>query len=182
MSRTISSFSLKPLVIAASMVLAANVALAAQPFVIKDIKVEGLQRVDAGTVFASIPMKVGDTYNDEQGAAAIRALFDLGLFQDVRIDVRGSDMVVVVQERPTINSVDVKPGKDINKETLMGALSRLGVGSGRPYDKAVEARAIQELLRQYQERGFYGAEITPTVTPIDRNRVNILFTVNEGYK
>ena len=182
MSRTISSFSLKPLVVAASMVLTANVALAAEPFVIKDIKVEGLQRVDAGTVFASIPMKVGDTYNDEQGAAAIRALFDLGLFQDVRIDVRGNEMVVVVQERPTISTVDVKPGSDINKETLMGALTRLGVSAGRPYDKAVETRAIQELLRQYQERGFYGAEITPTVTPIDRNRVNVLFTVNEGYK
>ena len=182
MSRTISSFSLKPLVLAASMMLTANAAWAAEPFVIKDIKVEGLQRVDAGTVFASIPMKVGDTYSDEQGATVIRSLFDLGLFHDVRIDVRGDHMVVVVQERPTINSVSVNPGKEFNKETLLGGLSRLGVSSGRPYDKAVETRAIQEMLRQYQERGFYGAEITPTVTPIERNRVNLLFTVKEGYK
>ena len=154
MSRTVSSFSLKPLVVAASMFFTAHAAWAADPFVIKDIKVEGLQRVDAGTVFATIPMRVGDTYSDEQGAAVIRSLFDLGLFQDVRIDVRGDNMVVVVQERPTINNVEVNEGKEFNKATLLAGLSRLGVGSGRPYDKTVETRAVQELLRQYQDRGF----------------------------
>lgn len=175
-------FPLKPFVAAVGLACAANAAWAVEPFVIKDIKVEGLQRVDAGTVFASIPVKVGDTYNDDHGAAAIRSLFNLGVFQDVRIDVRSNEMVIVVQERPTINAVEVNPGKQFNKATLLAGLSRMGIASGRSYDKAVETRAIQELLRQYEEKGFFGVEIIPTVTPIDRNRVNLLFTVREGYR
>ena len=182
MSHPLLSFSLKPWVAVVSMALVANTAWAADPFVIKDIKVEGLQRVEAATVFASIPVKIGDTYSDERGAAAIRSLFALGLFQDVRIDVRGDNMVIVVQERPTIHSVEVNAGKEIDKATLLGALSRLGVAPGRNYDKATEVRAIQELLRQYQDRGIFGAEIIPTVTPVERNRVNLLFTVREGYR
>ena len=182
MSHPLLSFSLKPWVAVVSMALAANTAWAADPFVIKDIKVEGLQRVEAATVFASIPVKIGDTYSDERGAAAIRSLFALGLFQDVRIDVRDDNMVIVVQERPAIHSVEVNAGKEIDKATLLGALSRLGIAPGRNYDKATEARAIQELLRQYQDRGIFGAEIIPTVTPVERNRVNLLFTVREGYR
>ncbi|MFV0601618.1 MAG: outer membrane protein assembly factor BamA [Brachymonas sp.] len=182
MSHPLLSFPLKPWVAVASVALAVNTAWAADSFVIKDIKVEGLQRVEAATVFASIPVKVGDTYSDERGAAAIRSLFALGLFQDVRIDVRGDNMVIVVQERPVIHSVDVNAGKEIDKATLLGGLSRLGVAPGRNYDKAMEARAIQELLRQYQDRGFFGVEIVPTVTPAERNRVSLLFTVREGYR
>ena len=142
---------------------------------------EGLQRVDAGTVFASIPVKVGDTYNDERGAAAIRALFALGLFQDVRIEARGNDMVVVVQERPTINLVDVSvSGRTIEKAALLKGLANMGIASGRPYDKSTQDRAVQEILKQYQDRGFYAAEIIPTVTPDERNRVNVHFDVREG--
>ena len=182
MSHPLLSFPLKPWIAVAGVALTASTAWAADPFVIKDIKVEGLQRVEAATVFASIPVKVGDTYSDERGAAAIRSLFALGLFQDVRIDVRGDNMVIVVQERPVIHSVDVNAGKEIDKATLLGGLSRLGVAPGRNYDKAMEARAIQELLRQYQDRGFFGVEIVPTVTPAERNRVSLLFTVREGYR
>lgn len=182
MSHPLLSFPLKPWIAVAGVALTASTAWAADPFVIKDIKVEGLQRVEAATVFASIPVKVGDTYSDERGAAAIRSLFALGLFQDVHIDVRGDNMVIVVQERPVIHSVDVNAGKEIDKATLLGGLSRMGIAPGRNYDKAMEARAIQELLRQYQDRGFFGVEIVPTVTPVERNRVGLLFTVREGYR
>jgi outer membrane protein insertion porin family len=79
---------------------------AVEPFVLKDIRVEGLQRTDAGTVFASLPFRVGDTYSDEKGAAALRALFATGLYKDVRIDIDGNVVVVIVEERPVIAKID----------------------------------------------------------------------------
>ncbi|MDO5653657.1 MAG: outer membrane protein assembly factor BamA [Brachymonas sp.] len=177
-----SVFRLKSVAAAASLVLLGQAAWAADPFVIQDIQVEGLQRVDAGTVFSTIPVKVGDTYDDERGAAAIRSLFALGLFQDVRIDVRGNQMVIVVQERQTINTVDINASREFDKKALLAGLANMGIESGRPYNKGMEDRAIQELKRQYQTKGFYNTEITPTITPVERNRVNVLFTIRDGEK
>ncbi|MDT8992083.1 outer membrane protein assembly factor BamA [Curvibacter sp. APW13] len=159
---------------------AVHSAWAVEPFTIKDIRVEGLQRVEPGTVFGSIPVKVGDTYGDEKGAASIRALFGLGLFKDVRIDVKGDVVVVVVEERPTIAEVDFVGTKEFDKDVLKKALREIGLMDGRPYDKALVDRAEQELKRQYINRSMYAAEVMTTVTPIERNRVNLSFSVVEG--
>ena len=158
----------------------AQAALALDPFSVRDIRIEGLQRVEAGTVFASIPVRVGDTYSDEKASASIRALFALGLFKDVRIDVRDGVLVVVVEERPTIADVDFSGTKEFDKDVLKKALREVGLADGRPYDKALVDRAEQELKRQYISRSMYATEVVTTVTPIDRNRVNLSFSVSEG--
>src|SRR3954468_7336471 len=88
----------------AAAIFAAN-AWAIDPFTVRDIRIEGLQRVEPGTVFASMPIRVGEQYTDDKASAAIRALFGLGLFKDVRIEVAGEVLVVVVEERPTIAEV-----------------------------------------------------------------------------
>jgi outer membrane protein insertion porin family len=155
-------------------------ALAADPFNVRDIRVEGLQRVEPGTVFASIPFRVGDDYNDEKGAAAIRSLFALGLFKDVRIEVNGDVLVLIVEERPNIAQVEFIGTKEFDKDVLRKALRDIGLAEGRPFDKALADRAEQELKRQYVSRSLYGAEIITTITPADRNRVNLSFTVVEG--
>jgi outer membrane protein insertion porin family len=155
-------------------------AWAAEPFVLKDIRVEGLQRTDPGTVFASLPFRIGDTYNDEKGAAALRALFATGLFKDVRIDIEGGVAIVIVEERPVISSIDFVGLKEFDKDTLVKSLKDFGIGEGLPFDKALADRAEQELKRQYLTRSFYGAEVVTTVTPLERNRVNVTFTVTEG--
>ena len=160
--------------------LAATAAWAVEPFTVRDIRVEGLQRVEPGTIFASLPLRVGDTYSDERGSAAIRALFDLGLFKDVRIDVNGNVLVVIVEERPTIADVDFVGTKEFDKAALQKALREVGLADGRPYDKALADRAEQELKRQYVSRSLYNAQVVTTVTPIERNRVNLTFTVTEG--
>ena len=153
---------------------------AGEPFVMSDIRLEGLQRVEPGTVFASLPFKVGETYSDEQGTAAIRALFGLGLFKDVRIETRQGVVIVIVEERPIISSVEFIGTKEFDKDTLKKALRDIGLADGRPFDKALADRAEQELKRQYINRSLYGAEITTTITPIERNRVNLTFSVVEG--
>ncbi len=163
----------------AGTLMAFNV-LAADPFNVRDIRVEGLQRVEPGTVFASIPFRVGDDYTDEKGAAAIRSLFALGLFKDVRIEVNGDVLVLIVEERPNIAQVEFIGTKEFDKDVLRKALRDIGLAEGRPFDKALADRAEQELKRQYVNRSLYGAEIITTITPADRNRVNLSFTVVEG--
>ncbi|MFN3375648.1 MAG: outer membrane protein assembly factor BamA [Burkholderiaceae bacterium] len=164
----------------AAMLFVAQAAWALEPFKVRDIRVEGLQRVEPGTVFASIPLRVGDDYNDDKGAAAIRALFALGLFKDVRLEAEGNVLVVVVEERPTVADVDFVGTREFDKDALKKAMRDVGLTEGRPYDKALADRAEQELKRQYINRSLYGAEVVTTVTPIERNRVNLTFTVTEG--
>ncbi len=163
----------------AAFALAAN-AWAVDPFTVSDIRVEGLQRVEPGTVFGSLPFRVGETYSDDKGSSAIRALFSLGLFKDVRIDVQGNVLVVIVEERPTVADVSFTGTKEFEKDVLTKALREVGLNEGRPFDKALADRAEQELKRQYINRSLYGAEIVTTVTPIERNRVNLNFNVVEG--
>jgi outer membrane protein insertion porin family len=163
----------------AALAFAANT-WAVEPFTVRDIRVEGLQRVEPGTIFGSLPFRVGDQYTDDKGSAAIRALFALGLFKDVRLETQGDVLIVVVEERPTVADVDFVGTKEFDKDTLKKALRDIGLTEGRPYDQALADRAEQELKRQYINRSLYGAEVVTTVTPIERNRVNLTFTVTEG--
>jgi outer membrane protein insertion porin family len=165
----------------ALMVAAVSVpTLAAESFTITDIRVEGLQRGDPGSVFAALPFRVGDLYTDDKGAAALRALFTTGLFKDVRIDIDGQVVVVVVDERALVGAVSFTGLKEFDKDTLAKALKENGIGEGMPYDKAILDRAEQEIKRQYLSKSLYGAEVVTTVTPVERNRVNIAFNVVEG--
>jgi outer membrane protein insertion porin family len=166
--------------IAAASLLLFHGAMAVEPFTVKDIRVEGLQRAEAGTIFASLPVRVGDTYSDEKAAASIKALFGLGLFKDVRIDVNADVLVVIVEERPTIAEVDFVGAKEFDKDVLKKALMQIGLADGRPFDKAQVDRAEQELKRQYINRSMYASEVVTTITPVDRNRVNLSFSVVEG--
>lgn len=155
-------------------------AKAVEPFQIKDIRIEGLQRIEPGTVLATVPFRVGENYSDEKGTLAIRNLFALGLFKDVRIEVSAGLVIVIVEERPIIGAVDFVGIKEFDKDTLRKALKDIGLSEGRSYDKALTDRAEQELKRQYINKSLYGAEVVTTVTPSDRNRVNLNFTVVEG--
>jgi outer membrane protein insertion porin family len=174
------SYRLRALSATLALVFASNVAWAVDPFAVRDIRIEGLQRVEPGTVFASLPFRVGDTYNDEQGSAAIRALFALGLFKDVRLETNGNVLVVIVEERPTVADVEFAGSKEFDKDVLKKAMRDVGLTEGRPFDKALADRAEQELKRQYINKSLYGAQVVTTVTPIERNRVNVTFSITEG--
>jgi len=164
----------------AASLMACMPAWAVDPFTVRDIRVEGLQRIESGTVFASLPLRVGDQYSDEKGAAAIRALFALGLFKDVRLETEGDVLVVVVEERPSVAAVEFIGLKEFDKDVLLKALREVGLAEGRTYDKALADKAEQELKRQYINRSLYGAEVVSTATPVDRNRVNLSLTITEG--
>ncbi|MGJ7917857.1 outer membrane protein assembly factor BamA [Massilia sp. LXY-6] len=172
--------SRRSLIGAAVLALCAGHASAVAPFVVKDIRVEGIQRTEAGTVFSYLPVRVGETFDDDKGTAAIKALYATGFFKDVRLEEENGVLVVLVEERPAISSVDFTGTKEFEKDMLVKALKEIGVGETKIFDKASVDRAEQELKRQYLSHGLYGVKITTTVTPIERNRVTIMFNVDEG--
>ena len=153
----------------ASSLLAALPAWAVDPFTLRDIRVEGLQRVEPGTVFASLPFRIGDQYSDDKGSTAIRSLFGLGLFSDIRLQINGDVLVVIVEERPTVADVSFSGMKEFDDEVLIKALRDIGLTEGRPFDKALADRAEQELKRQYINKSLYGAEVVTTVTPVAKH-------------
>ena len=168
---------LLPGVIAA---LLASPALAFEPFVVKDIRVEGIQRTEAGTVFSYLPVKVGERFSEEKASQAIKALFATGFFKDVRLEVENDVIVVLVDERPAISQIDFVGIKEFEKDALKKGLKEVGLAESRIFDRAVLERAEQELKRQYLSKGLYGVQITTTVTPLERNRVGVNFNVVEG--
>ncbi len=160
--------------------LLAQSAWAFEPFTVRDIRIEGIQRIEAGTVFNYLPVKVGDTLTEDKAAAAIRALFATGFFRDVRLDVQGNVLVVTVEERPAIASIEFSGMKEFDKDQVKKSLREVGFQEGRIFDRALLEQAEQELKRQYLTRGKYGAQVTTTATPLDRNRVAVTFSIDEG--
>lgn len=160
--------------------LYAAAAQAIESFVVRDIRVEGIQRTEAGTVFSYLPVKVGDTMTDERAAQAIRALYATGFFRDVSLEREGDVLVVVVQERPSIAAIDFTGMREFDKEELLKGMSQIGLAEGRIFDRGLLDRAEQELKRQYLGRGYYAVNVSTTVTPLERNRVSLNFNVEEG--
>lgn len=158
----------------------ATAALALEPFVIKDIRVEGIQRTEAGTVFNYLPVKVGDTMNDEKAVQAIKSLYGTGFFKDVRIEAEGNVLVVVIQERPAIANISFSGNKSFPSDKMLEGLKQIGLSEGLIFDRSMLDRAEQEIKRQYLAQGKYGATVKATVSPLERNRIAIRFDIEEG--
>ena len=155
-------------------------ASAFEPFQVKDIRVEGIQRTEAGTIFSYLPIKVGDTLTEEKAAEAIKSLYATGFFKDVRLEADGDVLVVAVVERPAIAEITFVGQKEFDKDKLRDALKQIGLAQGRIFDRSLLEKAEQELKTQYLSHGRYAVEITTTVTPLERNRVALNFSIAEG--
>ena len=158
----------------------AQTASPATAFTVSDIRVDGLQRIGAGTVFTYLPIERGDTVDSTRIAEAMRALYKTGFFEDIRFDRDGSILVVSVTERPAINTLKISGNKDIKTEDLMANLKEIGISEGETYDRLALDRVTLELNRAYNNRGKYNVQINPTITRLDRNRVDVTINVNEG--
>ena len=151
-----------------------------EPFVIKDIRVEGAQRTEAGTVFSYLPVKVGERIDDDKAAAAIKALYATGFYSDVRLESENDVLIVFLVERPAISQIDISGAKEFTKDNLKDGLKTAGISEAKIFDRSLLDRAEKEIKRQYTSRGFYSAKVTTTVTPIERNRISLTFTIDEG--
>lgn len=155
-------------------------AFAFTPFTVSDIQVDGIQRTEPGTIFSYIPVKVGQQFTEDMATEAVRQLYATGFFKDVKIETRGTVVVVVVQERPIIASLDFTGMREFDSKTIIDSLRQVGFGEGRIFDQAMLDQAEFEIKQQYLSKGKYGVEITSTVTPLPRNRVGINFDIFEG--
>lgn len=154
--------------------------LAMEPFVVKDIRVEGIQRTEAGTIFNYLPVKVGETMDDEKATQAIKALYGTGFFKDVRIEADNGVLVVMVQERSAIAQISFNGNKSFPSDKMKEGLKQIGLAEGLIFDKSMLDRAEQEIKRQYLAQGKYGATVKTVVSPLERNRVAVRFDIEEG--
>lgn len=154
--------------------------LSASTFTVSDIRVDGLQRIGAGTVFTYLPVERGDTVNSTRLSDAVRALYRTGFFEDIQVARQGDILVFTVTERPAINRLTLTGNKDIKTEDLTKGLNDIGLSEGETFDRLDLDRVTQELVRQYNNRGKYNVRITPTVSRLDRNRVDIAINIEEG--
>ena len=153
---------------------------AAEPFVVKDIRVEGIQRTEAGTVFSFLPVKVGDTLDDKKAADSIKALFSTGFFKDVRLESENGVLLVIVQERPAIAEISIVGVHEFEPKKIKEGLRLSGLAVSRIFDRSVLDKAEQTLKLQYISKGRYAVKITTTITPLERNRVGLNFNIDEG--
>ena len=151
-----------------------------EPFQVKDIRVEGIQRTEAGTVFSYLPIKIGDTVNADRVTAAVKALYATGFFKDVKLEADGNVLVVLIEERPAIAQIEITGSKEFDAKQLKEGLKQIGLAESRIFDRALLERAERELKNQYISRGKYGVQITTTITPLERNRVALNFDISEG--
>jgi len=165
---------------AASLGLALPLTAIAQAFVVNDIRVEGLQRVSAGTVFAALPVRVGDQIESLEIQSATRALFRTGYFQDIQIGRENGVLVITVRERPAISKIEITGNKAIKTEDLLKGMEENGLAEGQIFKRATLEGLAQELERQYVAQGRYGASVKTEVKELPRNQVELKVIVDEG--
>lgn len=159
--------------------LSAN-AFAFDPFVVSDIRIDGLSRISAGTVYNYLPVNKGDRLTSDEAQQAIRALYRTKFFSDVEFDRDGDILVIKVVERPSIAKLSLRGNKDIKTDDLKKGLKQIGLSEGETFDRLALDNVQQELIRQYYNRGKYNVSVDPHVTRLDRNRVAIDIEIREG--
>jgi outer membrane protein insertion porin family len=159
--------------------LSAN-AFAFDPFVVSDIRIDGLSRISAGTVYNYLPINKGDQLTNDGAQRAIRALYRTKFFSDVEFDREGSILVIKVVERPSIAKLTLRGNKDIKTDDLKKGLKEIGLTEGETFDRLALDNVQQELIRQYYNRGKYNVSVDPHVTRLDRNRVAVEIEIREG--
>ena len=159
--------------------LSAN-AFAFDPFVVSDIRIDGLSRISAGTVYNYLPVNKGDQMTNDEAQRAIRALYQTKFFSNVELDREGNILVIKVTERPSIAKLTLRGNKDIKTEDLQKGLKQIGLVEGETFDRLALDNVQQELIRQYYNRGKYNVSVTPHVTHLERNRVAVEIEIREG--
>ena len=148
--------------------------------IVKDIRVEGIQRTEAGTVFSYLPIKVGDFLTKKKATDAIKALYSTGFFKDVRLESENGVLLVIVQERPAIAEITIVGISEFEPDKLKEGLRHSGLAISRIFDRSLLERAEQTLKQQYISKGRYAVTVTTTITPLERNRVGLNFSIDEG--
>ena len=148
--------------------------------VVEDIRVEGLQRIEPGTVFSLIDIELEEIVDRKKVSEAIKVLFNSGFFEDVKVFLEGNSLIVELKERPSIGSIDISGSKEFKEEALLEALKKIGLFQSEIFNRNLLEKAEQALKNQYLSRGKYNVKIESTISPLLRNRVAIGIVIEEG--
>jgi outer membrane protein insertion porin family len=152
----------------------------AEPFVLDDIQLVGLERIQAGTVFTYLPLKVGDAFDTDSASEVIHTLYKTGFFQTISVSRQDNVLILTFTERPAISSINIEGNKDIKTEQLEEALKAVGIAKGRVFNRSVLERMEIELRQQYFSQGKYNVSVDVSTTELPRNRVDIDIVISEG--
>ena len=162
------------------LILSAPLAANANEFVVADIRVDGLKRVYAGTIFSEFPITVGETLTEDRLVDATKSLFKTGLFTDIELSREDRDLVISVVERPAISEIEIEGNKDISEEDLLEGLKTAGMSVGKVFKRVTLEKLELEILRSYVTQGRYSASVVAEVIELPRNRVSIKLKIDEG--
>jgi len=176
----IRTLCIRLIVISFATIATMNSAVAQQSFLVSDVRVKGLQRISAGSIFNYLPVKVGDTFDPSSSSDLIRELYKTGFFKDIELSTEGTAIVISVVEYPSITQIEFAGNKLIKEESLREALSGNDFVEGRVFKPNVLEQVKQELKRQYLNQGKYNAQVGTEVTDLPRNRVKVKLHVKEG--
>ncbi len=172
---------LKQAIIIIGLIILVNPAYAMTPFLIKRIEVVGLQRFELGAVYSDIPVKVGDTLTDKLADDIIQNLYKTGFFKDVRLEQKDSNTLIIeVQERPVISGLVINGDHEFDHDRLVQSLKDNGLSDGKIFDQSILEQAVLGLKSEYYNHGLYSVSIDAKAIPLERNRVSVTFTINEG--
>ena len=163
-----------------TVLLTSQSVVADEQFLVENIKVNGLQRISAGTVYNYLPVNVGESFDSSKAGSAIRTLFKTGFFKDISLEKEGSTLVVNVVERPSIAKIIFDGNDDLSTDDLTEALQKIGLSEGKVFNRQMLDKVEQELRRQYFSHGKYGLKIDTKVAKLTRNRVGIHIDITEG--
>lgn len=149
-------------------------------FVINNIRVNGLQRIEVGTVFSYLPVKVGDTLDDNLADEIVKKLYTTGFFKDIRLEEQGGTLIIDLQERPVISELTITGDKAFDHDLLVKSLKDNGLTAGKIFDQSIIDQAVMSLKSEYYNRGLYSVVITPKVVALVRNRVTVNISIDEG--
>ncbi|HSD38631.1 MAG TPA: outer membrane protein assembly factor BamA [Rhodocyclaceae bacterium] len=170
----------KTIISAALTALFSPFAFAITPFVVKDIRVEGALRVEAGTVFNYLPIRIGETVDDQRVSQALKSLYATGFFKDVRIEAEKDVLVVIVDERPAISKITISGNKEFSNDILLKGLKDAGISESKNFDRSVLDKVEQEIKQLYLTKSYYALSVRTTASPLERNRVAINIEIEEG--
>ena len=176
----VNKFSLKSLFTVILFGMFVQVSIAQDSFIVSDVRVKGLQRISAGSVFNYLPVKVGDSFNPSDSSSLIKALYKTAFFKDIQLSTEGSAIIISVVEYPSITEIEFIGNKLIKEESLRDALSGNDFIEGRVFQPNVLEQVKQELKRQYLNQGKYNAQVGTEVIDLPRNRVKVKLHVKEG--
>lgn len=172
--------TIKQLILLYFLVIFTSHSWAIEPFVIEDIRLEGLSRVSAGMVFNNLPVKIGDRFDDQRSSETVKALFTSGFFKDIRLEKSGNVLIIKLEEREAISKITITGNKDIKTDDLRKGLGQVGFAEGEVFNRSLLDKVEQELHRQYFALGKYGANIKTSVNNLDNSRVAIDIDISEG--